>query len=85
MVNNGTIPSTNPAVDEVSYDKVPGDTDNALDPETSKNFTSGFTFEVRDINLTVDLFDVRMKDRLALSQDFELTEKQKAGLLEAGV
>ena len=80
LVNNGTIPSTNPAV-EVVTEK----TDNSLDPETSKNFTSGFTFEVRDINLTVDLFDVRMKDRLALSQDFELTEGQKADLLKAGV
>ena len=80
LVNNGTIPSTNPAVEVVTEKE-----DNSLDPETSKNFTSGFTFEVRDINLTVDLFDVRMKDRLALSQDFELTEEQKADLLEAGV
>ena len=80
LVNNGTIPSTNPAVEVVT-----GKEDNSLDPETSKNFTSGFTFEMRDINLTVDLFDVRMKDRLALSQDFELTEEQKADLLKAGV
>ena len=80
LVNNGTIPSTNPAVEVVTEKE-----DNSLDPETSKNFTSGFTFEVRDINLTVDLFDVRMKDRLALSQDFELTEEQKADLLKAGV
>ena len=80
LVNNGTIPSTNAAVEVVT-----GKEDNSLDPETSKNFTSGFTFEVRDINLTVDLFDVRMKDRLALSQDFELNEKQKADLLKAGV
>ncbi len=80
LVNNGTIPSTNPAVEVVTEKE-----DNSLDPETSKNFTSGFTFEVRDINLTVDLFDVRMKDRLALSQDFELTEGQKADLLKAGV
>ena len=80
LVNNGTIPSTNPAVEVVTKKE-----DNSLDPETSKNFTSGFTFKVRDINLTVDLFDVRMKDRLALSQDFELTEEQKADLLKAGV
>ena len=80
LVNNGTIPSTNPAVAVVTKKK-----DNSLDPETSKNLTGGFTFEVRDINLTIDYFDVRMKDRLALSQDFELTEGQKADLLEAGV
>ncbi len=80
LVNNGTIPSTNPAVAVVT-----GKKDNTLDPETSKNITSGFTFEVRDINLTIDLFDIRMKDRLALSQDFELEEGQKGDLLEAGV
>ena len=80
LVNNGTIPSTNPAVEVVTRKE-----DNSLDPETSTNFTSGFTFEVRDINLTVDLFDIRMKDRLALSQDFALTEEQKEELLKAGV
>ncbi len=77
LVNNGTIPSTNRAAALVGG--------KALEPETSTNFTSGFTFEVRDINLTVDLFDVRMKDRLALSQDFALSEEQKADLLAAGV
>ena len=80
LVNNGTIPSTNPAVEVVTKKE-----DNSLDPETSKNFTSGFTFEVRDINLTVDLFDIRMKDRLALSQDFALSDEQKDELLKAGV
>ena len=80
LVNNGTIPSTNPAVEVVTKKE-----DNSLDPETSTNFTSGFTFEVRDINLTIDLFDIRMKDRLALSQDFALTEEQKVELLKAGV
>ena len=80
LVNNGTIPSTNPAVEVVTKKE-----DNSLDPETSKNFTSGFTFEVRDINLTVDLFDIRMEDRLALSQDFALDDEQKDELLKAGV
>ena len=77
LVNNGTIPSTNKAAALVGG--------KALEPETSTNFTSGFTFEVRDINLTIDLFDIRMKDRLALSQDFALTEEQKVELLKAGV
>ena len=77
LVNNGTIPSTNKAAALVGG--------KALEPETSTNFTSGFTFEVRDINLTIDLFDIRMRDRLALSQDFELSEEQKGELLKAGV
>ena len=80
LVNNGTIPSTNPAVAVVTEEE-----DNSLDPETSKNFTGGFTFEVRDINLTVDLFDIRMKDRLALSRDNLLTDEQREQLLAEGV
>ena len=77
LVNNGTIPSTNRAAELVGG--------KALEPETSNNFTGGIAFTVRNINLTVDLFDIRMKDRLALSQDFELTAEQKDELLKAGV
>ncbi len=77
LVNNGTIPSTNRAAELVGG--------KALDAETSKNFTSGFTFRIRNVNLTVDLYDIRMSDRLALSQDFALTAEQKDELLKAGV
>ena len=80
LVNNGTIPSTNPAVAVVT-----GKEDNALDPETSQNFTGGFTVEILDVNFTMDFFDIRMKDRLALSQDFALTEDQKQSLIAEGV
>ena len=77
LVNNGTIPSTNRAAELVGG--------KALEPETSKNFTSGFTFRIRNVNLTVDLYDIRLSDRLALSQDFALTAEQKDELLKAGV
>ena len=80
LVNNGTIPSTNPAVAVVT-----GKEDNALDPETSQNFTGGFTVKILDVNFTMDFFDIRMKDRLALSQDFALTEAQKDDLIAEGV
>ena len=80
LVNNGTIPSTNPAVGVVT-----GKEDNSLDPETSNNFTGGFTVEILDVNLTMDFFDIRMKDRLSLSQDFALSASQKTQLVAAGV
>ncbi len=80
LVNNGTIPSTNAAVAVVT-----GKEDNALDPERSNNFTGGFTAEILDVNFTVDFFDIRMTDRLALSQDFELTTQQKEDLLKEGI
>ena len=80
LVNNGTIPSTNPAVGVVT-----GKEDNSLDPETSNNFTGGFTVDILGVNFTMDFFDIRMKDRLSLSQDFALSESQKAQLVAAGV
>ena len=80
LVNKGTIPSTNPAVDVVT-----GKEDNSLDPETSNNFTGGFTVDILGVNFTMDFFDIRLKNRLSVSQDFTLTASQKAQLIAEGV
>ena len=80
LVNNGTIPSTNAAVGVVT-----GKEDNSLDPETSNNFTGGFTVDILGVNFTVDFFDIRLKNRLSVSQDFTLTDSQKAQLIAEGV
>ena len=80
LVNKGTIPSTNPAVGVVT-----GKEDNSLDPETSNNFTGGFTVDILGVNFTVDFFDIRLKNRLSVSQHFTLTDAQKAQLIAAGV
>ena len=80
LVNKGTIPSTNPAVGVVT-----GKEDNSLDPETSNNFSGGFTVDILGVNFTMDFFDVRLKNRLSVSQHFTLTAGQKADLIAAGV
>ena len=80
LVNNGTIPSTNAAVGVVT-----GKEDNSLDPETSNNFTGGFTVDILGVNFTMDFFDIRLKNRLSVSQDFILTDSQKAQLIAEGV
>ena len=80
LVNNGTIPSTNAAVGVVT-----GKEDNSLDPETSNNFTGGFTVDILGVNFTMDFFDIRLKNRLSVSQDFTLTDSQKAQLIAEGV
>ena len=77
LVNNGTIPSTNAAAELVGG--------KPLEPETSNNFTGGFTVKILDVSFTMDFFDIRMKDRLSLSQDFVLEEDQKQDLIDAGV
>ena len=80
LVNKGTIPSTNPAVGVVT-----GKEDNSLDPETSNNFTAGFTVDILGVNFTADIFDIRLKNRLSVSQHFKLDDEQKAQLIEEGV
>ena len=80
LVNKGTIPSTNPAVDVVT-----GKEDNSLDPEKSNNFTGGFTVDILGVNFTMDFFDIRLKERLSVSQHFALTNAQKAQLIAEGV
>ena len=80
LVNKGTIPSTNAAVGVVT-----GKEDNSLDPETSNNLTAGFTVEILGVNLTADIFDIRLKNRLSVSQHFTLTDAQKEDLIAAGV
>ena len=80
LVNKGTIPSTNPAVDVVT-----GKEDNSLDPEKSNNFTGGFTVDILGVNFTMDFFDIRLRERLSVSQHFALTDAQKAQLIAEGV
>ena len=66
LVNNGTIPSTNPVAELV--DGKP------LDAEKSTNFAAGIVADLSGANLTVDFFQLLLKDRLTLSQDFDLTD-----------
>ena len=80
LVNKGTIPSTNAAVGVVT-----GKEDNSLDPETSNNFTGGFTVDILGVNFTMDFFDIRLKNRLSVSQHFTLSPAQKTQLIAAGV
>ena len=65
LVNNGTIPVTNPVAELVGG--------KPLEAEKSTNFTAGIVADMSEANLTVDYFDIRVKDRLTLSQEFDLT------------
>ncbi len=80
LVNKGTIPSTNEAVGVVT-----GKEDNSLDPEKSNNLTAGFTVDILGVNFTADIFDIRLKNRLSVSQHYTLDEEQKAQLIAEGV
>ncbi|MFK8053561.1 MAG: TonB-dependent receptor plug domain-containing protein [Woeseiaceae bacterium] len=80
LVNNGTIPATNPVA--VLFGGQP------LDPEESLNFTAGTILETGPITLTVDFFQIDLKDRITVSQLFsinDLSAQQLQDLINAGV
>ena len=80
LVNNGTIPSTNPVA--VLFGGQP------LDAEESENLTLGLIYENDIFSVTVDYFDIDVTDRLSVSQLFsidDLTPQQLQDLIDAGV
>lgn len=77
LVNNGTIPSTNPAAALVGG--------KPLEPEKSTNITLGAIAELDTFNITIDYFNIKVDDRLAPSILYSLTDQQVQQLIEAGV
>lgn len=77
LVNNGTIPSIHPVA------KLRGG--RPLDAEKSINFSLGTTFDLNAIKLSVDYFNITVKDRLAVSQNFSLTQAEINSLVASGI
>ncbi len=77
LVNNGTIPSINPVA------RLRGG--QALDAEKSKNTTFGLIFNFDAVTFTVDYFKIKLKDRISLSQLFELNQTEIDDLVASGV
>ncbi len=77
LVNNGTIPPTN----EVALLRG----GEPLDPEESESFSVGAVLELGDFTLTADYYMIDVNDRIALSQNFELTPEEVAALVASGV
>lgn len=77
LVNNGTIPPTNPVALLRGGE--------ALDPEESQNFSVGAILELGDFRVTLDYYQIEVDDRIAVSQDFSLTPAEVAALVASGV
>ncbi|MEO0616070.1 MAG: TonB-dependent receptor [Pseudomonadota bacterium] len=80
LVNNGTIPSTNPVA--VLFGGQP------LDPEESLNASAGFILEQDALTVTVDFFRIDLEDRITPSQLFsinDLSAQELQDLIDAGV
>ncbi|MEM6796125.1 MAG: TonB-dependent receptor, partial [Acidobacteriota bacterium] len=77
LVNNGTIPATSRVAQLRGGEP--------LEAEESVNYTLGAIFEAGDFTLTADFFNIELKDRLSVTQNFELTPEEVEGLLAEGV
>lgn len=76
LVQAGVIPSTDPIALAVGGE--------ALKPETSKSFSAGFVFDEPWLNLTIDYFNIKMKNRLTQSATYSLTDAQRDNLIAQG-
>ncbi len=77
LVNNATLPPTQPLAKELGGQP--------LEPETSVNFTLGTAFEVSKLDITVDYYHIKMKDRIALTSTFDLDDNLHDDLIASGV
>jgi iron complex outermembrane recepter protein len=74
----GTIPSTNPIAMLKGGEQ--------LKPEKSLNFSVGFvTQPLRNLTLTVDFYQIDVRDRISLSQRYTLTDAEQQDLVASGV
>ena len=62
LTNNGTIPSTSPLAVNFGGE--------ALRPETSVNLALGAVYDKGPFSLSMDLFQIRLSDRLTTSADY---------------
>ena len=78
LVQQGTLSPTNP-ISATAGGK-------ALQPEESDNLSFGVVWDVTDaLNVTVDAYEIEIKDRIALTGNFSLTDSQRAALVAAKV
>ena len=82
LVNNGTVPSTSRAVGLVLGLDGGGP---ALKAEKSVNLSGGLVFDLGLVSATIDYFNIKVTDRLTVSQDYALDDEQKQQLINEGL
>ena len=77
LADEATLPPTHPA--SVLVGGKP------LTPEESINYTIGTVFNVGDVDITVDYFHIKVKDRIGRSSEKELTDADRQALIAQGI
>ena len=76
LVNNAVIPSISPAA------QLRGGM--PLGPERSVNYTAGVVFDTGPFTLTADYFRIDVSDRIGITSNFLLTDREIASLVAGG-
>ena len=77
LADEATLPPTHPASALVGG--------KPLTPEESINYTIGTVFNVGDVDITVDYFHIKVKDRIARGSERKLTDADRQTLINQGV
>ena len=77
LADIATLPPTNPVAIQKGAQP--------LTPETSTNLTLGAVFGLGPADITLDYYNIQIKDRVAFTSRFNLTETDIEALLAAGV
>ena len=77
LADEATLPPTHPASALVGG--------KPLTPEESINYTIGTVFNLGEVDVTVDYFHIKVKDRIARSSEKTLTDEDRRTLIEQGV
>ena len=77
LADIATLPPTNPVAQQKGAE--------ALTPEESVNITVGAVFNAGPVDITLDYYNIEIKDRIAFTSRFSLTPEDIATLEAAGV
>ena len=77
LVNEGVIPPGSPVAQRRGGKE--------LKEETSNNYTAGVVFQWENFSVTADWYLIELDDRIAVSQQFILTDEEKEDLINEGI
>jgi iron complex outermembrane receptor protein len=77
LINEGVVPPTNPVSQTRGGQE--------LEEEESTNISAGLVIQWENLSLTADYYYIEVDDRIALSQNFTLTDQEREDLINSGV
>ncbi|MBU2925040.1 TonB-dependent receptor [Colwellia sp. 4_MG-2023] len=77
LSDSALLPATNPVAQQLGATE--------LTPEESESYTLGAVWNIGEVFITLDYYNIQVEDRISQSDKYSLTEDDKAALKLAGV